>query len=184
MDNVIFQIEVGLDDSKIRKASATPSLSPSSPSAGRSFVQSLFYGTTQQILSFEPASATAAPEVRVKEETFSYLLVDVANEGNTLYDGLDASFQPSIVDIGGKKAKRVDVLKELPPVLQIQLQVSPFSDLLHRSSCCALLITLPGPRPFPCSSFLSSLRSACNSTARHHESTNRTHTCPFPSHLR
>ena len=59
----------------------------------------------------------------MKEEAFSYLLVDIAQEGRDLYDGLDASFSPSIVEVDGKRAKRLDVLTELPPILQLQLQV-------------------------------------------------------------
>lgn len=114
MDNVLFQIESALDDSKIPKTVQPPTL------AGQpcSFVQSLFYGTTLQSLEFE----TEGEGKRVKEETFGYQLVDVAKDGKDLYDGLDAAFTPSIVDIEGKKAKRQDILTQLPPILQIQLQ--------------------------------------------------------------
>lgn len=112
---VIFQIEVALDDAKLPK-SEEPVASGSTP---RSFIQSLFYGTSRQTLDFETPTTGAQ---RVKEESFSYLLVDVAQEGTDLYDGLDTAFQTSTVEVEGKQAVRRDALTELPPILQIQLQ--------------------------------------------------------------
>ena len=99
-------------DSKIPRAKL-------GPTTRRSFIQSLFYGTSRQTLDFEVPDAQ-----RIKEEAFSYLLVDVAQEGRDLYDGLDASFSPSVVEVDGKPARRQDVITELPPILQIQLQVN------------------------------------------------------------
>jgi hypothetical protein len=82
---------------------------------------SLFYGKTRQRLEFEDAKA---PEpLRIKEEPFSYLLVDVSEEGKDLYDGLDASFQEAQVEIDGFSARRSVAVVDLPPILQIQLQV-------------------------------------------------------------
>lgn len=124
MDNVIFQIESALDDSKIPKPSPAPTL------AGQpcSFVQSLFYGTSLSTLEFESDSDMK----RTKEETFGYQLVDVAKDGNDLYDGLDAAFTPSIVEVEGKKARRQDILTQLPPILQIQLQRVQFDRTTSR----------------------------------------------------
>lgn len=124
MDNVIFQIESALDDSKIPKPSPAPTL------AGQpcSFVQSLFYGTSLSTLEFESDSDVK----RTKEETFGYQLVDVAKDGNDLYDGLDAAFTPSIVEVEGKKARRQDILTQLPPILQIQLQRVQFDRTTSR----------------------------------------------------
>jgi ubiquitin carboxyl-terminal hydrolase 25/28 len=124
---VIFQIEVALDDSKINPQASTSS---------RSFVQSLFCGTTRQVLDFEDSANLTT---RVKEEPFSYLLVDVAQEGKDLYEGLDDAFASSFVEIEGKKARRQDVLTELPPILQIQLQVgdiSPEDSLVSSLTLC------------------------------------------------
>lgn len=115
MDNVIFQIEAALDEAKI--AAEQPD-SDFSQHDQQGFVQGLFYGSSRQTLEFDGSPS----ERRVKDETFSYLLVDVATEGRDLYDGLDASLQTSIVEVEGKQAKRTDVLTRLPPVLQIQLQ--------------------------------------------------------------
>ena len=114
MDNVIFQIEAALDERKLLNAQG----GRSSRADNRGFIQSLFYGSSRQSLDF----GTGVQDRRVKDETFSYLLVDVASEGKDLYDGLDASLQTSIVEVEGKQATRTDVLTHLPPILQIQLQ--------------------------------------------------------------
>lgn len=60
--------------------------------------------------------------VRTQDELFAYLLVDVASEGRTLYDGLDMVFDSSIVSIDGSVAKKRMTLIDLPPILQIQMQ--------------------------------------------------------------
>lgn len=75
----------------------------------------------KQVLEFD--DPTVSEPVRVQNEPFAYLLVDVAEEGRTLYDGLDTVFDDSPVEIEGKKAQRRVSLLELPPVLQVQLQV-------------------------------------------------------------
>lgn len=113
MDNVIFQIEAALDERKVAEAHPMPDAQ-----IGQGFVQSLFYGASRQTLEF----GGQGPEKRIKDETFSYLLVDVASEDRDLYDGLDSSLQCSLVEVDGKQAKRTDILTALPPILQIQLQ--------------------------------------------------------------
>lgn len=60
--------------------------------------------------------------MRAKEEPFFSLLVDVAEEGRDVYDGLDAVFDDSPVEIEGKAARRRVSLVEVPALLQIQLQ--------------------------------------------------------------
>lgn len=60
--------------------------------------------------------------MRTKEEPFFSLLVDVAEEGRNVYDGLDAVFDDSPVEIEGKPARRRVSLVEVPALLQIQLQ--------------------------------------------------------------
>ncbi|KAK9899710.1 cysteine proteinase [Cystobasidium minutum MCA 4210] len=124
MDNVLFQIESALDDSRIPKPSPAPTLS----GEPCSFVQSLFYGTSLSTLELE----SDPDSKRTKEETFSYQLVDVAKDGNDLYDGLDAAFTPSIVEVEGKTARRQDILTQLPPILQIQLQRVQFDRTTSR----------------------------------------------------
>ena len=60
--------------------------------------------------------------VRVKDEPFAYLLVDVSSEGRNLYDGLDMVFDSSLVSIDGKNAHKRMSLVDVPPILQIQMQ--------------------------------------------------------------
>lgn len=79
-----------------------------------------FYGKMRQQLVFEDSSVEEP--VRTKEELFSSLLVDVAEEGRNVYDGLDTVFDNSLVDIEGKQARREVSLVEIPSLLQIQLQ--------------------------------------------------------------
>jgi ubiquitin carboxyl-terminal hydrolase 25/28 len=64
---------------------------------------------------------------------FSHLPVNVTNDGVDIYDGLSGYFD-DIVDFEGRKARMEVTLVELPPVLQIQLQVFiVFSNLFKRS---------------------------------------------------
>lgn len=79
-----------------------------------------FYGKTRQELVFTDKSV--ADPVRVKEEPFFSLLVDVAEEGRDVYDGLDAVFDDAPVEIEGKQARRRVSLVEVPDLLQVQLQ--------------------------------------------------------------
>lgn len=60
--------------------------------------------------------------VRIMEEKFSSLLVDVAEEGRNIYDGLDTVFDDAMVEIEGKQARRTISLDVIPPILQVQLQ--------------------------------------------------------------
>lgn len=49
--------------------------------------------------------------------------MNVAEDGIDIYDGLSGYFD-DVVDFQGKKARMEMSLLELPPILQIQLQVS------------------------------------------------------------
>jgi ubiquitin carboxyl-terminal hydrolase 25 len=60
--------------------------------------------------------------VHEKEDLFSHLPVNVASDGVDLYDGLCRYFD-DIVEFEGKKARMEVSLIDLPPLLQIQLQV-------------------------------------------------------------
>lgn len=83
---------------------------------------SLFYGKLRQRI--EVASEGGRdPSVHEKEDLFSQLLVNVADEGFDLYDGLMGRFNDS-VEFEGKQGQMETSIVELPPLLQIQLQVS------------------------------------------------------------
>lgn len=58
----------------------------------------------------------------VKEDIFAQLLVNVSDESSDLYDGL-GHFLDDTVEFEGRQAEmEIDIL-DLPPILQIQLQV-------------------------------------------------------------
>ena len=84
----------------------------------------MFYGKKKQRLtSLSPVDdALHQASIHEKEDLFSHLHVNVADEGFDLYDGL-ARYFDDVVELGGQK-KRMEVsLVDLPPLLQIQLQV-------------------------------------------------------------
>jgi ubiquitin carboxyl-terminal hydrolase 25 len=60
--------------------------------------------------------------IHEKEDLFSHLPVNVATDGVDLYDGLCGYFD-DVVEFEGKKAHMEVSLVDLPPLLQIQLQV-------------------------------------------------------------
>ena len=67
--------------------------------------------------------------VHEKEDLFSNLPVNVAEDGFDLYDGLSGYFD-DIVEFEGKKARMEVSLVELPPLLQVQLQVMKYTNTL------------------------------------------------------
>lgn len=75
----------------------------------------------QQLEITDPAPDEKEP-LRISEEPFFSLLVDVAEDGHNVYDGLDKVFDDAVVDIEGKQARRRITLVDVPPILQIQLQ--------------------------------------------------------------
>ena len=70
-----------------------------------------------------------------KEDIFSHLPLNVAEDGTDLYDGLSRYFD-DVVDFEGKKARMEVALVELPPLLQIQLQVILRSSVLAPLTYC------------------------------------------------
>lgn len=108
MDNVMFQIECALNPSAAASEAST------------SILKKTFYGKMRQRL--ELSDPTVPDPVRVQEEPFFSLLVDVAEEGRTVYDGLDNVFDDSLVTVSSTEARRTVSLIEVPPILQIQLQ--------------------------------------------------------------
>lgn len=74
--------------------------------------------TTSIVTPLSPSGSS----VRIKEEIFNNLLVNVADEGLDLYDGLGYFLDDTIEFEGGTAEMEIDIL-ELPPILHIQLQV-------------------------------------------------------------
>jgi ubiquitin carboxyl-terminal hydrolase 25/28 len=83
----------------------------------------LFYGKIRQRLAaVSQDNSKPRSSVHEKEDLFSNLPVNVAEDGFDLYDGLSGYFD-DIVDFEGKKARMEVSLVDLPPLLQVQLQV-------------------------------------------------------------
>ena len=93
----------------------------------------LFYGKKRQRIWPAAEEGKPEPAVSEKEDIFAQLLVNVSDNGFDLYDGL-GGFLDDTVEFEGKKAKMEVDLVELPPILQIQLQVSD-TILLWRRVC-------------------------------------------------
>lgn len=83
----------------------------------------LFYGKIRQRLSLPPSRSKSS--LHEREDYFSHLPVNVSEESFDLYDGLSGYFD-DVVEFEGTKAKMEVSLVELPPILQIQLQVGTF----------------------------------------------------------
>jgi ubiquitin carboxyl-terminal hydrolase 25/28 len=76
-----------------------------------------------------PEGRSSRPSIHEKEDLFSHLPVNVSEEGIDIYDGLSRYFNDT-VEFEGKKAHMEVSLVDLPPILQIQLQVCLSSILL------------------------------------------------------
>lgn len=111
----------------------------------------------RQRLSVAPEAKKSKSSVHDREDYFAHLPVNVSSESFDLHDGLAGYFEDD-VDFEGSKAKMHVSLVELPPILQIQLQVRRpcFSFGLH----CTDLVCRE----------LSSIERPCNLTNRMHTS--------------
>ena len=85
---------------------------------------SLFYGKMRQRITAveDDPNSSGKKAVNEKDDLFSHLPVNVSEEGFDLYDGLGGYFRDN-VEFEGKKATMEVTLIDLPPILQIQLQV-------------------------------------------------------------
>ena len=80
----------------------------------------MFYGKIRQRIM--PESGSSRSSIHEKEDLFSHLPVNVSEEGIDIYDGLSRYFNDT-VEFEGKRAHMEVSLVDLPPILQIQLQV-------------------------------------------------------------
>ena len=139
MDNCMFQIETALLDFPDEEMA---NADPDKTSIVKRFVTNLldiysltqqlarlFYGKKRQRLT--PITASTTTDTRrqrtlsthEKEDLFSHLHINVSEEGFDLYDGLDRYFD-DVVEFNGVKKRMEVTVVDLPPLLQIQLQVS------------------------------------------------------------
>ncbi|KAF9257095.1 cysteine proteinase [Marasmius fiardii PR-910] len=125
MDNCMFQIETALlkfDDMS----------DPDDAEGTNSIVKRLFYGKIRQRFV---ETLKGEPNIHAKEDVFSHLPVNVAEEGFDIYDGLGRYFDDMIEYEGQRVPIEISLLK-LPPVLQIQLQRVQFNRELVQSWKC------------------------------------------------
>jgi ubiquitin carboxyl-terminal hydrolase 25/28 len=76
----------------------------------------------RQRVAVNPDERRSRLSVHEKEDLFSHLPVNVAEDGVDIYDGLSRYFD-DVVEFEGKRAMMEVSLVDLPCVLQIQLQV-------------------------------------------------------------
>ncbi|KAK7040147.1 ubiquitin-specific protease ubp2 [Paramarasmius palmivorus] len=88
-----------------------------------SIVKRLFYGKIRQRFV---ETVKGQPTIHAKEDLFSHLHVNVAEDGFDIYDGLGRFFDDTIEYEGQRVPIEVSLLK-LPPLLQIQLQRVQFN---------------------------------------------------------
>jgi hypothetical protein len=125
------------------------------PAHDRSVLR-LFYGKIRQRLAAVSQDSKSRSSVHEKEDPFSHLPVNVAEDGFDLYDGLSGYFD-DVVDFEGKKARMEVSLVDLPPLLQVQLQVMIVS---HFSKASLIVV----PRGF------NSTAKLCSHTSHKHMS--------------
>ncbi|BGO98984.1 Ubiquitin carboxyl-terminal hydrolase 2 [Rhodotorula toruloides] len=119
MDNVMFQVEAAL----------LANAANGQAQDAANLLRRTFYGTMRQQLVFDDPSSVSDP-VRTQDQPFSCLLLDVPPTSSSsaaltrdIYDGLDAVFAPSPIELESHPAqRRVALVSPPPPVLQIQLQ--------------------------------------------------------------
>ncbi|KAH7916387.1 hypothetical protein BJ138DRAFT_1139617 [Hygrophoropsis aurantiaca] len=117
MDNCMFQIEIALlkfDEMSMLEGKDS------------SVVKRLFYGKLRQRLTSIASENRPRVSVHEKEDLFSNLPINVAENGFDIYDGLSGYFD-DVVEYEGTKAKMEVALVDLPPLLQIQLQRVQFN---------------------------------------------------------
>lgn len=106
IENVLFQLEASY-----------PLKNRDDEGEQEDIVKDLFYGRILQTLE-----QVAGGNKRTKVERFSSLLIDVPGGGADIYDALDKHFADEILGLEGGDTVRSVTIKQLPPILQIQIQ--------------------------------------------------------------
>lgn len=144
MDNCMFQIEIallkfdGLNDAE-EKGSIVKRLHFSNIVLLKhdhlTHECRLFYGKLGQRITTLPDQRRSRSSIHEKQDLFSHLPVNVTTSGVDIYDGLSGYFDDT-VEFEGSKARMEVSLVELPPLLQIQLQVSTVIDRARQFGDC------------------------------------------------
>ncbi|EEB06487.1 ubiquitin carboxy terminal hydrolase Ubp2 [Schizosaccharomyces japonicus yFS275] len=113
IDHVLFQLSASMKPISIQEGDEKPICVD--------LMKKLFYGTLCQTLEDQREGR------RSKEEPFSHLIIDLASDRQTLYEALDHLFELSDVEVGNAIAKKSLSVKQLPDILQIQIQRVQFN---------------------------------------------------------
>ncbi|KAL8841345.1 MAG: hypothetical protein Q9170_000976 [Blastenia crenularia] len=105
ISNVLFQLECAI------KATA---LDPSGEQID--LIKQLFFGKQKSYTS------NAQGVLRMKEQFFSNLIVDVASGPKDIYEALDGAFDEQEVEVEGSFRPQYTTITRLPPVLKIMVQ--------------------------------------------------------------
>lgn len=129
LDNVMFQVEAALTSNEVVEHSEG-----AQTDMGESFEDSdwvpdgdllkrLFLGRTCQRVEVQDTQLKRGTSVHLKREVFKILPIDVHEEGQDIYDGLDGFFDEETLEgPEGKPMCRTVTLTDPPALLQIQLQ--------------------------------------------------------------
>ena len=101
--NVLFQLQCAMKPKSIDKSGEQIDE-----------IKDLFFGKTKSYI-------VKNNKVRMKEEFFSDIKVDVASGRRDIYSALDGYFDEQMVDVEGSRAPQYGTISQLPPVLQIQV---------------------------------------------------------------
>ena len=77
-------------------------------------IKNLFFGKTKSYIVKDD-------KVRMKEEFFSDIKIDVASGPRDIYSALDGYFDEQMVDVEGAQAPQYSTISRLPPILQVQI---------------------------------------------------------------
>ncbi|CUS21823.1 LAQU0S04e01618g1_1 [Lachancea quebecensis] len=105
--NVLFQLE-----------SASEPTCLDTDGEQQDLIKQLFFGKLRQVLT----PLNGPTKVRTKIERFVSLLVNVGDHPKDVYDALDQYFKNDVLELEDGDVKRSVAIKELPAVLQIQIQ--------------------------------------------------------------
>lgn len=105
ISNVLFQLECAI------KATA---LDPSGEQID--LIKQLFFGKQKSYTS------NSQGVLRMKEQFFSNLIVDVASGPKDIYEALDGAFDEQEVEVEGNLRPQYTTITHLPPVLKIMVQ--------------------------------------------------------------
>lgn len=86
----------------------------------------MFYGQTRSYISTEDST-------RSKDERWCDIKVDVAHGSRDIYDAIDGAFDVQKISVEGSVAEQYGSIRQIPPVLQVQVQRVQFDPVKKTS---------------------------------------------------